>query len=200
VKPHIKCDNCGENHYVSHCPKRRDETRIKSPAETRRASIGQGGKGYRKKSGGGNGGTRGGSYNQTTFGTGKWKKPAKGEAVRKIDKEIYCAYQQCGWTSGSGAHSTGKHDEYMSNPEGFSLAVTHPYMLELSKSGTKPAQGENPSPSANDEKKPGGSVGLATLANQALALEKDTDDPETSALAGQFAALLAAMSKLLVNE
>ena len=77
------------------------------------------------------------------------------------------------------------------------------YMLELSKSGKKPAQDGNPSSSANDEnksEKSGGSMGLAMLANQALALEKDANNAEMSAFAGQFAALLMTMSKLSVKE
>jgi hypothetical protein len=75
-------------------------------------------------------------------------------------------------------------------------------MMELARSGKKQPQGGNPSTNANADKKSesGGSVGLAALATQALALEKETDNAETSAFAGQFAALLLAMSKLLLKE
>ena len=118
VPAHTKCDNCGENHYVPQCTKRRDEVRIKAAVTARRAAAQQRGgqKGYRKSSGGergggSKGGTRGGSYRRTTFGTGKWSPPKKGEVARKIDKTVYCACQTCGWTTGSGAHSTGKHDD-----------------------------------------------------------------------------------------
>ena len=74
--------------------------------------------------------------------------------------------------------------------------------MELAKSGKKQSQGGNPSTNANADKKSesGGSVGLAALATQALALEKETEDAETSAFAGQFAALLLAMSKSSVKE
>ena len=48
--------------------------------------------------------------------------------------------------------------------------------------------------------KSSGNVGLAALATQALALEKETDNAETSAFAGQFAALLLAMSKASLKE
>ena len=122
--------------------------------------------------------------------------------MRKIDKELYCACQTCGWTTGAGAHSTGKHDEWKDNPNGFSLNVYHPYMVELAKSGTNHSQGGNPSNTANADKKSevGGSVGLAALAAQALALETETDNAETSAFAGQFAALLLAMSKSSLKE
>ena len=76
-------------------------------------------------------------------------------------------------------------------------------MLKLVLSGKKPAQGGNPSLSANDDKKSeksGGNVGLAALATQALALEKETDNAETPAFAGQFAALMLAMSKASLKK
>ena len=75
------------------------------------------------------------------------------------------------------------------------LAATHLYMLELEKSGKKIAQDRNLSASTNDEKKTGGSMGLATLAARASAFEKDTDDAEKSAFTGQFYTLLSAMLK-----
>ena len=50
-------------------------------------------------------------------------------------------------------------------------------------------------PSSDDEKKIGGSMGLATFAARASAFEKDTSDAKKSAFAGQFAALLTAMLK-----
>ena len=76
-------------------------------------------------------------------------------------------------------------------------------MAELALSGKKPAKGGNPSTNANADKKSetsGGNVGLAALATQALALEKETDNAETSAFAGQFAALLLAMSQASLKE
>ena len=197
-----------KNHVVTTCPKRRDEVCIKAAVTARRAAAQQRGgqRGYRKSSGGGGrgskGGTRGGSYRRTTFGTGKWSPPKTGEVARKIDKTVYCACQTCGWTSGSGAHSTGKHDEWKENPGGFSLHEFHPYMQELAKSGKKQSPGGSQTTNAGADKKSesGGSVGLAALATQALALEKETEDAETSAFAGQFAALLLAMSKSSLKE
>ena len=73
-------------------------------------------------------------------------------------------------------------------------------MLELAKSGKKPAQDKNPFANTNEEKKTGGSMGLAMLADQAVALEKDTDNTETSAFTGQFTALLLAMSEASLKE
>ena len=73
-------------------------------------------------------------------------------------------------------------------------------MIELSRSGKKPAHDWNPSSSSEETKKAGGSMGLFTLALQASAFDKDTDDAETSAFTGQFAALLTAMSKMTVKD
>ena len=190
---YIKCDNCGENHFVTTCRKRCDEVHIKAAVTAQHAAAQQQGgqKGYRKSSGGergggSKGGTRGGSYRRTTFGTGKWSPPKTGEVARKIDKTVYCACKTCGWTSGSGAHSTGKHDEWKENPSGFSLHEFHPYMQELARSGKKQTPGGNQTANAEADKKSegGGSVGLAALAAQASALEKECDNAETSAFAG----------------
>ena len=192
--PGLKCDNCGDNHYVSHCPKRRDGKRIKAAVEAQRAKRAQGG--GDNKQGGGGGGTR---YNQSKFGQGNWKPPSSGETVHKINKKIYCACQKCGRATGSSTHYTGKHDEYVKNPDGFPLAATHPYMIELSRSGKMPAQDGNPSTRSGENKKLGGIMGLATLAAQAMAFEKDTDNAETSVFTGKFDALLTAISKMTVK-
>ena len=121
------------------------------------------------------------------FGKGKWKPPVQGETVHKIDKQIYCARTTCGWTTGSAAHSTGKHKEYTRNPDGFSLAATHPYKIKLLGMEKKPAQDGNLQASSVDDKKQGSSMGLAAL------------NTEASAFAGQFAVLLTAMSMTTVK-
>ena len=65
VAPWIKCDNCGENHSLTDCPKTCDESCIKAKRDARNASSGNKGNGHQKKSGdgGGNGGNCRGTYN-----------------------------------------------------------------------------------------------------------------------------------------
>ena len=201
VDPSVKCDNCGQNHYVTNCPKQRDEARIDAAREARQDKA-------RKKRGGqrsqksGNGGRGGGkrNYGHNPYGKGKWKPPVQGETVRKIEKKVYCACKLCGWTTGSNAHSSGKHEEWEANPGAFSLAETHPYMKQLALLGMKsPFTGK----SAGIEKKKtetsstsGGTAGLSSLAQHALAFEKETENPEAAAFAGQFAAMLSAMAEM----
>ena len=76
-------------------------------------------------------------------------------------------------------------------------------MLELAKLGKKSPYTGKPSANKNEEKKPassGSNVGLALMAGQALAFEKETGNPEAAAFAGQFAAMLAAMFKMLLKD
>ena len=42
----------------------------------------------------------------------------------------------------------------------------------------------------------GGTAGLSSLAQHALAFERETENPEAAAFAGQFAAMLSAMAEM----
>ena len=46
----------------------------------------------------------------------------------------------------------------------------------------------------------GGTARLSSLAQHALAFEKETADPNAAAFTGQFVAMLAAMAKMLLKE
>ena len=119
--------------------------------------------------------------------------------MRIIDGKVYCACKECGWTTGSNAHSTGKHDKWKMNPLGFTLDVNHPYNNKLRELGMNvdTAKKNNNSSEKSTE---GRNVGFSMMAKQAQEFEKATENPETAAFTGQFAAMLLAMSKMSPKE
>ena len=182
----LKCDNCGKK---------------SSPQELHQATGSSQDQGSEKGEGRSQGskGKGGGSYTRTSFGQGKWGPPKNGQIVRKIDGKVYCACKECGWTTGSNAHSTGKYDEWKMNPSGFTLHDNHPYNkklreLEISVDTAKKSN------NSSEKSTAGGNVGLSMMVKQAQEFEKATEDPETAAFAGQFAAMLLAMSKMSPKE
>ncbi len=115
--------------------------------------------------------------------------------MKKISGKVYCACKQCGWTNGSDAHSTGKHDKWKTNPSGFTLHNDHPYNRKLRELGMSVDTAKK-SNNSSEKFTAGGNVGLSMMAKQAQEFEKATENPETAAFAGQFAAMLLAMSKM----
>ena len=130
------------------------------------------------------------------YGQKQWGKPKNNETVRKIEGKAYAACKQCGWNKGQSAHTTGRHDDYEHNPNGFKTpSGLKAEMKRVQEGHNRQKNRNNDDGGTNTEKKEAGVTGLSAMVDACSAFEKDTANPEASAFAGHMRALLLSMGK-----
>ena len=201
----VTCDNCGGSHVVRDCTEPKDQDRIARNAKARNEKFRE----YRANNNNSNsnrGGDRnyGGNRNNNgqqqgksnNYGRKQWGKPKDNEIVRKIQGKAYAACKQCGWNKGPSAHTTGRHDDYERNPNGFETpSVLKAEMKRVQQGRTRQKNRSNDDGGTNTKKKDAGVSGLSAMVDACSAFEKDTANPEASAFAGHMRALLLSMGK-----
>ena len=189
----VACDNCLGPHYIRDCTSDKDEVAIarnrKARQQRQSSGGGRGGRGGRGGCGGRGGrGGRGDNNNNKNahgYGRGKFGKPYEGETVRKIGGKAYCACKTCGWNKGSTAHTTKAHADAQ-YPESYVMRPS----LKREMSQVSGAD------DSDDESKGAASVtSLTSLVSACTLYERETEDPDQSAFAGNLKKLLSALAK-----
>jgi hypothetical protein len=190
------CDNCDGDHFARECKKPIDKAKVsrkqKERADARRNRGGGGGRGGGRGGNRGNQGGRGGGggTNKNGYSRGKWGPPKDStEITRKVNGKVYCACRVCGWNED---HTSGGHDEATENPQGYVMSKTLKNAIARTKSSSRNRgekdEKEEKSGAGADKSSEG--AAFSTMLKSVEAYEKDAEDPQDSAFAGQFGKFL----------
>lgn len=182
------CWNCGdEKHKLPDCPKPRNTTKIEENKKK-----------FQEK----NGNRQGGGH---TYSRSKFGKPKPGEnGVWQVNGMWYCHCAKCDeWNQ---SHTTGFHAAWSCNKTNFKLSAEHPYSLAV-KGNVLRTSGNltwPPTGKSSDNASTNGTSGLsssskhstnllADLTTKCEDLERNTDNPQLSQMAGLLKSLFTSL-------